>query len=116
METKDLNNITYSNNICLLAALDSKYKGLRIAISNSAMRELMNEGKALEDVLDILENGYRAPRKRKKGTIEKWFDIGKKTYNAVIAKSFDEISKEDVWVLVHFGKFTRKKGVKNEMP
>ena len=88
---------------------DDKYDGLRIAISHSAMQELMQEGKTIYDVVEILENGYDAPRKRKQGTIEKWIDKGKKTYNAVIVKDYHEILKEDCWVLTHFGKFTRRK-------
>ena len=87
---------------------NEKYKGLRIAISHSAMQELMQEGKTIYDVVEILENGYDAPRKRKSGTIEKWINKGKKTYNAVIVKDYHEILKEDCWVLVHFGKFSRR--------
>ena len=87
---------------------NEKYKGLRIAISHSAMQELMQEGKTVYDVVEILENGYDAPRKRKSGTIEKWLNKGKKTYNAVIVKDYHEILKEDCWVLIHFGKFSRR--------
>ena len=87
---------------------NEEYKGLRIAISHSAMQELMQEGKTIYDVVEILEEGYDAPRKRKQGTIEKWIDKGKKTYNAVIVKDYHEILKEDCWVLIHFGKFTRR--------
>jgi len=65
---------------------NEKYKGLRIAISHSAMQELMQEGKTIYYVVEILENGCEAPRKRKEGTIEKWLDKGKKTYNVVIVK------------------------------
>lgn len=85
-----------------------KYKGLRIAVTDSAMRELMKEEKTLYDVVKILENGYDAPRKRKKGIIEKWLDKGNKVFNVVIVKDYDEILKEDCWVLIHFGKFTRR--------
>ena len=49
---------------------NDKYKGLRIIVSDSAMRELMKEEKTLYDVVQILEEGYDAPRKRKEGTIE----------------------------------------------
>tara|TARA_Y100000310_G_scaffold290793_1_gene318253 strand:- start:147 stop:425 length:279 start_codon:yes stop_codon:yes gene_type:complete len=84
------------------------YKGLRIVVSDSAMRELMKEGKTLYDVVEILEQGYDAPRKRKQGTIEKWMDVGGKTINAVIVKDYNEIMKEDCWVLIHFGVFTRR--------
>jgi hypothetical protein len=89
--------------------LSEKYKGLRIAVTDSAMRELMKEEKTLYDVVIILEEGYDAPRKRKEGTIEKWLDKGNKTFNVVIAKDYDETMKEDCWVLIHFGKFTRRK-------
>ena len=73
------------------------------------MRELMQEGLTLDDVQEILEQGHDAPRKRKKGCIEKWLDRGNKTYNAVVARDYNETLKEEVWVLVHFGKFGRKK-------
>lgn len=73
------------------------------------MRELIKEEKTAYDVVVILEKGYSAPRKRKEGTIEKWLDKGNKTYNAVIVKDYNEIMKEDCWVLIHFGKFARRK-------
>ena len=91
-----------------MSMFDEKYKGLRIAISNSAMQELMQEAKTIYDVVEILEEGYDAPRKRKQGTIEKWLDKGKKTYNAVVAKDYHEILREDCWILIHFGKFSRR--------
>ena len=78
-----------------MSMFNNKYQGLRIAVSDSAMRELFKEGKTLYDVVEILEKGYDAPRKRKEGTIEKWLDKGKKTYNAVIVKNYHEILKED---------------------
>lgn len=88
---------------------NDKYEGFRIAVSDSAMRELMQEGKTIYDVVEILEEGYDAPRKRKQGTIEKWLAKGKKIYNAIIVQDYHEILKEDCWVLIHFGKFTRRK-------
>lgn len=69
---------------------------------------MMKEGKALDEVSKILNCGYNAPRKRKKDTIERWLDAGNKTYNAVIAKDYNEISREEIWVLIHFGKFTKR--------
>ena len=86
-----------------------RYKDLRIAITDSAMRELIKEEKTLYDVVKILEEGYNAPRKRKEDTIEKWLDKGNKTFNVVIVKDYNEIMKEECWVLIHFGKFTRRK-------
>lgn len=67
----------------------------------------MKEEKTLYDVVQILEEGYDAPRKREKGTIEKWLDKGNKTFNVVTVKDYDEIMKEDCWVLIHFGKHTK---------
>jgi len=72
------------------------------------MNELFKEEKTLVDVIYILNNGYFAPRKRKKGTIEKWINKGNKTYNAVIVKDYNELLKKECWVLIHFGRFTRK--------
>ncbi len=88
--------------------LSPTYKGLRIAVSLSAARELMKHEKTMSDVVDVLENGYNAPRKRKEGTIEKWLDKGKKTYNAVVVKDYDNAMQEEVWVLIHFGKFSKR--------
>ena len=85
-----------------------QYKGLRIAVSNAAMRELMKYEKTVRDVVEILEDGIDAPRKRKEGTIEKWLNKGAKTWNAVIAKDYHEILREECWVLIHFGQFTKR--------
>ncbi|PIN87321.1 hypothetical protein COV19_00370 [Candidatus Woesearchaeota archaeon CG10_big_fil_rev_8_21_14_0_10_44_13] len=104
-ETEDL--YTYVDYICHIDT--PRYKGLKIVPSISAMRDLMKHGKTLADAAEILENGHDAPRKRKKGVIERWADSGKKTFNAVAAMDYNEQAKEEVWVLVHFGKFTRKK-------
>jgi len=97
---------TYVIDICDISM--PKYKGMKITPSISAMRELMKYGKTLTDVAQILEHGYDAPRKRRKGVVERWLDKGKKTINAVVAKDYNEQAKEDVWVLIHIGKFTRK--------
>ncbi|MEK6983509.1 MAG: hypothetical protein AABX33_02965 [Nanoarchaeota archaeon] len=51
---------------------NEKYKGPRVVISHSAMQELLQEGKTIYDVVEILEDGYDAPRKRKEGTIERY--------------------------------------------
>ncbi len=85
-----------------------QYKGLRIAVSNAAMRELMKYEKTVLDVVKILEEGIDAPRKRKEGTIEKWLNKGSKTWNAVIVKDYHEILREECWVLIHFGQFTKR--------
>ena len=104
---KDLN--TYVDYNCLENTLSEKYQGLRIEITDSAMRELMKEGKTIFHVLKILEEGYDAPRKRREEIIEKWLDRGNKTFNVVVTKSYHEILNEERWILIHFGKFTRRR-------
>jgi len=95
----------YADDICQENTF--KYQNLRIVITNSAMRELFKYGKDLSDVLEILEKGKYAPRKRKKGTVEKWLQKRNKTYNAVIIRDYNLINQEECWVLTHFGRFTR---------
>jgi len=85
-----------------------RYKGLRLIPSKTAGRELIKFGFMLEDCKEILEKGY-SPRKRKDGTIEKWMDYGNKTYNVVVVKSFNYMYNENIYLIIHFGEFTKKK-------
>ena len=87
---------------------DVRYKGFRLIPSKSAARELLKHGLMIADCEEILENGYE-PRKRGKDTIEKWMDFGNKTYNVVVLKSFNYFYNEDVYLIKHMGKFTKKK-------
>jgi hypothetical protein len=87
---------------------DVRYEGLRLIPSRSAARELAKYGFMIADCKEILEKGY-SPRKREKNTTEKWMDYGNKTYNVVIVKSFNYMYNEDVYLIIHFGKFTKKK-------
>ena len=89
--------------------LELRYRGLRLIPSKTAMRELIQHGATLEDCNDILEEGYPAPRKRAKGTIEQWLDRGNKTYNTVVVKSYNYFYGEDVYLVTHFGSFRRRK-------
>ena len=85
-----------------------RYNGLRLIPSKTAGRELLKYGFMIEDCKEILEKGY-SPRKRKKDTIEKWMDYGNKTYNVVVVKSFNFLYNGDVYLIIHFGEFTKKK-------
>ncbi|MBW2990613.1 hypothetical protein KY348_02820 [Candidatus Woesearchaeota archaeon] len=85
-----------------------RYKKIRLIPSKSAARELLKYGLTIEDCKEILESGY-APRKRGKDTIEKWMDSGNDTYNVVIVKSYNYLYQEDVYLIKHVGKFTKKK-------
>lgn len=97
--------MTYFNNIRYENTLNARYEGLRIFVSNAAMRELCKHGWSTEDVVEILIEGKDAPRKRKKDTIERWLTRKNKVYVAVIARDYHEKLKEECWVLIHFGKF-----------
>ena len=100
-------SITYVNDV-FQDLFKSEYAGLRIVVSYSAMEELFKESKSIDDVVEILEEGTDAPRKRSCGTIERWLGKGDKTFNAVIVKDYNCELHSDCWVLVHFGRFTRK--------
>lgn len=98
---------TYFNNISFESKLYLRYRGLHLIPSKSAVRELMEYGLTLGNCKTILEKGYAAPRKRSKMTEEIRLNAGKNTYNIVIAKSFSHFYKEEVWLVVHVGRFTR---------
>ena len=50
---------------------DVRYKGLRIEVTLAAGRESVSENIDLNDVVEILENGYDCGTgKRKEGTVE----------------------------------------------
>lgn len=87
---------------------DIRYHGLRLVPSKAALQELMRYGFMLADCKLILEQGY-SPRKRKKDVVERWYDEGNKTYNVVAVLSFSHFYCEDVYLVTHIGKFTRKK-------
>ena len=88
--------------------LDVQYKGLKLVLSRTAAQETLRYGFMLRDCKEILENGYE-PRKRAKNTTEKWLDKGKKTYNVVVVKDYNNILKEEARVVIHFGMFTKRK-------
>lgn len=100
---------TYVNYICNNSMSVPTYQGLKVVPSISSIDEMLKHGKSIDDIVYFLEEGYTSPRKRKKDTIEKWIDKGKKTFNAVIVKDYNAEEKQDVWVLIHFGKFTKRK-------
>ena len=91
----------YSNNICFEHTL-------RLIPSKSARNDMFNLGLTIEDCKKIVAYGYFAPKKRKKGVYEIWYSKGNKTYNIVIISSFNVDLKEDVYLIKHVGRFTRK--------
>lgn len=92
---------------------DLQFQGLPIEVTLSAARELMKERKDLYDVLEILEQGYdSSPSPRKENIIERSIQKGNKEYKAVVARTavrYLDGFQEEVWRLIHFGKFAYKK-------
>jgi len=92
----------------MLDVYDVRYKDLRLIPSKSAAYEMFRLGMDLVDCKRILEDGY-SPRKRAKDTEEKWINVGNKSYNVVITRSFNHLFNEDVWIIKHVGRFTKRK-------
>ena len=84
------------------------YNGLKLIPSKTASREMIKSELRIANCKKILKQGYDAPRKRAKGTVEKWYDKGNKTYNVVVVKSFNYLYNEEVYLIKHVGKFTKK--------
>lgn len=84
------------------------YDGKRIVPTKLAQQQLVDNESNLEDVVAVLEQGYFSPRKRRWGTVEKWLNKGRKVVEAVVVEKWDEAVQENIWLLIHFGKFTRK--------
>ena len=103
---EDLNNLEDYYDCKIESVLTVKYRGLRLIASKAARNELRHYRLGLEDCKKILENGYE-PKKRKKNTIEKWFDKGNKTYNVVIVKSYNYFYNEELYLITHIGEFTK---------
>lgn len=102
---EDLN--TYVINRCDEHTL--RYLGLKLIPTKSAKDELFKYRLTLQNCKAILESGYNTQRKRSTNTIEKWYNKGKKTYNIVILKDTNYFLNEDVWLIIHIGRFTRRK-------
>lgn len=83
------------------------YEGLLLIPSRTAVHEMHHLGLSLEECKYILECGYET-RKRAQNVIERWSDKGKKTYNVVVVRSFNFMLNEEVWLIKHVGRFTKK--------
>ena len=108
-KTKDFYSTTYSKDILSEHSLDVRYEGLRLIPSKSAADEMTKFSFAAVDCKEILERGYPAPRKRAKDTEEKWLDKKNKTYNVVVVKSFNYFYNEEVYLITHVGRFSKRK-------
>jgi len=92
--------------------LNIKYTGLRIEPTLSATNELLKEKLDLYDVVEVLNKGYDCARsKRKKNIIERCTDRKNKTIKVVVIRTISRYPdgfQEEVWRLIHVGRFTRR--------
>ena len=100
--------------ILILGTFEWKYEGLRIVVTPSAGRELVHHGYTQHTVLKILEYGYGcSASRRKENIIEKCIRKGNKEVKAVVARvetTHPGGKKEEIWILIHFGVNTYRKG------
>jgi hypothetical protein len=102
--------MTYVIYICGETMLSPKYKGLQIIPSRSAMKEMVDIGMDLWDIFDVLNSGYdSSTSKRKDGILERCKDKGNKTTKVVVARSHNWALDNDVWVVTHVSKYTRRR-------
>lgn len=87
-----------------------KYNGVPVTATLSGMRELLRHGACISDVVLILEEGYDCHRSRRgPGIIERCLERGGKVEKAVVASSLDMDAGERRWVVLHYGRFSRRK-------
>ena len=111
-------SMTYVNNIFThLLTIDigdnvlfPKYNGTPVPTTLAGMRELLRYGACIMDVVRILGEGYDCPRSRRgPGLIERCLERGGKVKKAVGASSLNMDTGDRVWVLVHYGTFSRRR-------
>jgi len=92
------------------------YEGLLIITvqtrkgQKNVLDELLQHEMDLDDVAEILSNGYDCSRsKRRVDVVEKCMDKGNKTMKAVVQKGTLMFDNKECWELIHVGKFSRRK-------
>ena len=91
------------------------YQGLPIITvqtrkgQKNVLDELLRHGMDLDDVTEILQEGYDCSRsKRRKGVVEKCIDRGGKTIKVVVQRGFIELDGQECWEVIHVGAFSRR--------
>ena len=81
-----------------------RYQNKELKATKNSAEELWQLKKDLWDVLKILDRGYDcSSSKRKANILEKCIKKGNTIFKVVVADC------EDYFLLIHFGKFTRRK-------
>ncbi len=90
--------------------MDIAYKGRPLRPTKSAYHELKNLGMDLYDVLRVLEEGYDCHKgRRKEGVTEKCLQFDDMAIKVVAAESYEYWSKQEVYAIIHVGKFRVRK-------
>ena len=91
------------------------WKGWRIHLSHTAAKKLGDYKWSMEDIIEILENGYES--KQTKHIAEEYLKYltkrdGKRTITkrVKVVKSYQYVTKEDVWLVRSVG--YKRKGMK----
>lgn len=99
----------------VITLYEPTYQGLPIITvqtrrgQKNVIDELVKNGMDLDDVAEILNEGYDCSRsKRRKGVLEKCIHKGNKTIKVVVQLGFIELDGKDCWELIHVGKFSRR--------
>jgi hypothetical protein len=92
------------------------YKGLPIITvqtrrgQKNVLDELLKHEMDLDDVAEILNNGYDCSRSRRRaGVVEKCLERGNKTIKVVVQKGTISLDDKECWELIHVGKFSRRR-------
>lgn len=99
----------------MITLYEPTYQGLPIITvqtrrgQKNVLDELVKYGMDLDDVAEILNEGYDCARsKRRKGVLERCIDKGKKTIKVVVQRGFIELDGKECWELIYVGKFSRR--------
>jgi len=86
------------------------YRGLPLIPTKAAAEELAQLGCDLWLVKEILERGYScASRDRGPGELEMCLKKKHGLYKVVVAKSYSNALKQNVWVIIHIARFGGEK-------
>ena len=102
--------MTFSIGVDSWNASEVRYRGFRLTATKRVAEEMERVCLSLTKCKDILIDGYDAPRKRGSAVEERWFDKGTKTYNVVVARTFNHFCNEELYVIIHVGMFTKHEG------
>ncbi len=86
------------------------FEGRLLRPSASAYGEMEELALSLDDMKNVLENGFDCPAsRRKQGTLERCLREGNKVVRVVVAEDYTVSLEEPAWVVVHASRQSWKK-------